>query len=305
MYNTWHPIVNLIYFIFVIAFTIVLMNPICIIISLLIAFANCVLLKGIKYVLRNMLLLLPLFLITILINPLFCHEGMTIINYFPDGNPLTLESIYYGVAMATMFITVILWFMCINEVFTSDKIMYLFGRILPTFSILLTMTLRFVPRLVKHIKEVEKARKNILQIKYKNNIIGNIKKALEILSITITWAMDDAIDTADSMKSRAYGIGKRTSYSIYDFDKRNRRCLLIMIFMIALIIYNISKGALNFYYYPTVKGNCSDIYSVITLLVYTILCALPIFYYTIDKIKLSKSINSMNIPYGEEYVKRV
>jgi energy-coupling factor transport system permease protein len=49
----------------------------------------------------------------------------------PLRNPLTLESIFYGLAAAVMLAAVVLWFGCYNEVMTSDKFIYLFGRVIP------------------------------------------------------------------------------------------------------------------------------------------------------------------------------
>ncbi len=80
--------------------------------------------------------LLPLLLFSAVLNPLFNHEGATILTYLPDGNPLTLESMLYGVSAAAMMVTVILWFSCYNSVMTSDKFLYLFGRVIPALSLL-------------------------------------------------------------------------------------------------------------------------------------------------------------------------
>lgn len=41
---------------------------------------------------------LALFAVTAAVNPAFSHEGRTILRYLPSGNPLTLESILYGIA---------------------------------------------------------------------------------------------------------------------------------------------------------------------------------------------------------------
>ncbi|MBE7055615.1 MAG: energy-coupling factor transporter transmembrane protein EcfT, partial [Ruminococcaceae bacterium] len=46
--------------------------------------------------------MLPALLLMALINPAFNHEGVTILYYLPGGNPLTLESVYYGFLSATM-----------------------------------------------------------------------------------------------------------------------------------------------------------------------------------------------------------
>ncbi len=64
-------------------------------------------------------------------NPAFNHEGATILAYLPSGNPLTLEFIVYGLSAAVMMASVILWFSCYNAVMTSDKFVYLFGRVIP------------------------------------------------------------------------------------------------------------------------------------------------------------------------------
>ena len=41
------------------------------------------------------------------------------------GRAYTLESLHYGMALAAMFISVIIWFASYNRVMTSDKFMYL------------------------------------------------------------------------------------------------------------------------------------------------------------------------------------
>lgn len=72
-------------------------------------------------------------------NLAFNHQGATILAYLPSGNPLTLESIAYGFAAAAMLAAVVLWFSCWNTVMTSDKLMHLFGRVVPALSLLLSM----------------------------------------------------------------------------------------------------------------------------------------------------------------------
>jgi hypothetical protein len=50
-----------------------------------------------------------------------------------------MESIVYGLAAAFMFVTVIIWFSCFNAVMTSDKFIYLFGKVIPALSLILAM----------------------------------------------------------------------------------------------------------------------------------------------------------------------
>ena len=80
------------------------------------------------------------------INTAFNHEGITVLYYLPDGNPLTFESVVYGFASSVMLINVIVWFSCYSSVMTSDKFIYLFGKIIPSLSLIFSMTLSFIPK---------------------------------------------------------------------------------------------------------------------------------------------------------------
>ena len=51
----------------------------------------------------------------------------------------------YGLASAALLSATLLWFTCYNTVMTSDKFIYLFGRVIPALSLVLSMTMRFVP----------------------------------------------------------------------------------------------------------------------------------------------------------------
>ena len=133
-FKTYHPIVNFTYFAFVIGFSCFLMHPVCLGISLLSGFVYSVMLKGKKAILTNLLYMIPLIAITALVNPMFNHEGITVLEYLPDDNPLTLESIVYGISAAVMLVSIICHFSCYNEVMTSDKFIYLFGKIIPAIS---------------------------------------------------------------------------------------------------------------------------------------------------------------------------
>lgn len=76
----------------------------------------------------------PLFLMVAVTNPLFSHNGVTPL-FFLNGNPVTLEAFIYGIAIAVMVIAIIMWCKCCSEVMTSDKLLYLFGRVIPKLSL--------------------------------------------------------------------------------------------------------------------------------------------------------------------------
>jgi energy-coupling factor transport system permease protein len=225
----YHPIVNMLYFAAVITFSMFFTHPVCLALSLLCAFSYSVYINGSKALRFNLFCMLPMLLLAALINPAFNHEGATILAYLRSGNPLTLESIAYGVAAATMLITVISWFSCFNAVMTSDKLVYLFGRAIPALSLILSMALRFVPRFKAQIKVISDAQRCVGRDVSNGGLFRRARHGIRILSIMVTWALENAIETADSMKGRGYGLPGRTAFSIYRFDRRDMRALVFVL----------------------------------------------------------------------------
>ena len=252
------------------------MHPVCLGISLLAAMCYFFYLKGPKAVGFQLKFMLPLLLLTAALNPLFNHEGATILLYFKGGNPLTLEAIWYGIASASMVITVVTWFACCNVVMTSDKFVYLFGKLIPALSLILSMTLRFVPRFTAQIKVVTQAQRCVGRDVSSGNVLQRIKNALTILSIVITWALENAIETADSMRSRGYGMTGRTAFSIYRLQRRDIYALICLLLAVAYVIAGSATGGIYWQYYPIASGNLTGFYTLSVFTVYLLLCLMPL-----------------------------
>jgi len=219
--------------------------------------------------------MLPMMLFTAILNPLFNHAGGTILAYLWNGNPLTLESIAFGVASATMLVTVISWFACFNKVMTSDKFVYLFGKIIPALSLILSMALRFVPRFREQIRVVSNAQKCIGRDVSNGNIFQKVRFGLRIISIMVTWSLENAIETADSMKSRGYGLPGRTAFSIFHFDKRDFRGLVYIMICAMIIITGNVSGVYRFRYFPTIQGEWTGA-TIAVFAAYFALAAFPL-----------------------------
>lgn len=275
-FKAYHPIVNLVYFVFVIGFSVFFMHPVCLAISLLCSLVYVAMLKGKNFIKKSIIYGIPLFVLTAVINPLFNHGGVTILAYMPSGNPLTFESIIFGVAAAAMLAGVICYFACFNEIITSDKIIYLFGRFVPSISLVISMTLSFVPRFADQLRRTRDAQRCIGLRGSDGSVVKKIKHGLSLMSIMVTWALENAADTADSMKSRGYGLGGRTSYSIYRFDRRDA-CALACI--LGLGLYTLAGGmvgAMSVTYFPAIVLPHAGAYSLSVFGAYFALCITPV-----------------------------
>lgn len=275
-FSSYHPAVNFLFFGLVLVFSMVFMHPVCLAISLACSLTYSIYLNGKKAVRFHLLYMSPMFLVAALINPAFSHAGGTILTYLPSCNPLTLESITYGIAAAAMLISIIAWFSCYSAVMTSDKFVYLFGRVIPAMSLILSMTLRFVPKFRSQIKVVSDAQKCVGRDVSNGSVIQRARNGVTILSIVVTWALENAIETADSMKSRGYGLRGRTAFSIYRFDKRDKTALIFLFLCGAYIITGACLGGLRWRYFPTMKGVGAGIYPISVFLSYFALCIAPV-----------------------------
>jgi energy-coupling factor transport system permease protein len=275
-FSSHNPTINLLYFSSVMLFSMFVMHPICLSLSFLCAFSYSLYLNGKKALRTGILFMLPMLLVTALINPAFNHEGVTILFYLRDGNPLTLESIVYGIAAALMLIAIVSWFICYSKVMTSDKLVYLFGRLIPALSLVLSMALRFVPRFKAQIKVVSDAQRCVGRDISNGNMLRRARHGIRIVSIMVTWALENAIETADSMRCRGYGLPGRTAFSVFRFDRRDLAALLFILVCDAYIAAGVWTGGLYFRYFPSVAGVWGGPYPLSLFAVCFALCAMPV-----------------------------
>lgn len=272
----YHPFVNLVYFGLVISFSLILTHPLAQGISLMCAMAYCVSAEGKKSMVFLLRVCMPMVLMTAFINPAFNHEGTTMLFYFSNGNPLTLESILYGFSMGTMLVTLLIWFGSFNRVMSSDKFIYLFGKLIPSLSLVLSMSLRFIPKFVAQMGNVAEAQKSIGRDVSCGSLWSRTKTVILIFSIMITWSLENAIETADSMKSRGYGLKKRTAFSIYRFDERDKYTLIWVSFCGLFLTVGTILEAFGFRYFPNMRYAALDRTTIPFYFVYFGLCITPV-----------------------------
>ena len=209
-----HPAVNFAFFVGAIGCAVVIQHPAYLILGILCGAVYYLLLHGRKGI-KNILAMLPIFLILTFANPLFNQYGERVLfRYF--GRPYTLEALLYGLAIGGIFLEMLLWFGCYNAVLTSDKFTALFGNLIPSLSLLLVMVLRLIPNFLRKAAQIAGARKSIGKGAAEGDTTKEkLEDGMSILGALTSWALEGSVVTADSMRSRGYGTAKRTSFMIY------------------------------------------------------------------------------------------
>lgn len=272
-FSGFHPGVNLAFFVAALGLTMFIQQPVYLLISMVSGCAYLLYLQGKKGFLRQVGYLVPILIMMAVMNPIFNHEGITILWYLPNDNPITLEAICFGLASAVMMGASIVWFNCCNTVFTSDKIIYLFGRVIPALSLMISMTLRFVPRFKNFLQSVLRTQ----QAMHKpENTKEKLQQALAAFSATVSWAMEQSIVSADSMKSRGYGLFGRTAFSIYIFEKRDGVALMMLFLLCVGTVVPHLVGLMGWTYYPSMTGDLLGPVQILAYLCYGGMCNLPL-----------------------------
>ncbi|SEM51843.1 energy-coupling factor transporter transmembrane component T [Paenibacillus sp. OV219] len=288
-----HPVVNVVYFTAVLGFSMFFLHPLLQLFALAAAVTYSLLLRGARAAKFNLLYLLPLLLVMAAANPIFNHAGVTILFYLKNGNPITLESVLYGIASAFMYITVIIWFSCFNAVMSSDKLVFLLGRAAPALSLVLAMTLRFVPRYAHQIKVISQAQRCIGRDVTQGSMIQRARNGLRILSIITSWAMESAIDTSDSMKSRGYGLPNRTSFTLVRFDRRDQLLLAVMLLLIGLVLAGAATGANSVRYFPSIHACAVSALGIAGYIACFLLYMLPIILAIVEEVRWNSIVSRM------------
>jgi len=272
-FSGFHPGVNLAFFAAALGLTMFIQQPVYLLISMISGCAYLLYLQGKKGFLRQVGYLVPILVMMAIMNPMFNHEGITVLWYLPNDNPVTLEAICFGLASAVMMGASIVWFNCCNTVFTSDKIIYLFGRVIPALSLMISMTLRFVPRFKNFLQSVLRTQ----QAMHKpENTKEKLQQALAAFSATVSWAMEQSIVSADSMKSRGYGLFGRTAFSIYIFEKRDGVALMMLFLLCVGTVVPHLVGLMGWTYYPSMTGDLLGPVQILAYLCYGGMCNLPL-----------------------------
>lgn len=241
-FSKCHPAVNFAFFLGAICAAVIIQHPAYLAVGIISGSCYYLLLHGRKG-LRNILSMLPLFLVLTLINPLFNRYGERVLFWY-FGRPYTWEALLYGMAISGIFLEMLLWFGCYNAVLTSDKFTALFGNIIPSLSLLLVMVLRLIPNFLRKAAQIAGARRSIGKGAAEGDTTREkLEDGMSILGALTSWALEGSVVTADSMRSRGYGTAKRTSFMIYRMTGLDLGLLATMAALFGIAVFIGDKSA--------------------------------------------------------------
>ncbi|MGX7264144.1 energy-coupling factor transporter transmembrane component T [Enterococcus crotali] len=247
LFRQSHPLVISCYYIVILLIVMSSTNPViigaCFLGSLLLQLLN---LKGKS----KKIVLYPLIfcLVITITNPLFVHRGATIL-FFLFNKPITMEAFVYGFFMGLMIVTVIYLFQNFQTSVESEQFFYLFGKRFPKTVMILTLVFRFIPLLQQYFQELNQVQKTV-QRTQKSSFKERAAYGFDLFGNLFSWSLENAMDTADSMKARGYGSKTKSSRLSYSWRKTDTLWLILIFFFCSFFIFRMIKDRYVFNYYP-------------------------------------------------------
>lgn len=273
-FEACHPAVNFIFFAAVLYGSATFRHPVFLAIAYLCAVAYSVKRRGKRAAIFN-LCLLPLVVVFALYYSSYHHFGVTVLRKNFVDNNMTLESLVYGLVIGLRFATVCMWLESMFQVVSSDKVVYLFGKISPLLSLFLTILLRLIPRIGLEARRINLAQKGIGRGSNQGSIFRRFINCLRIFSMLITWMISALALESDSMRSRGSLLRGRTAFSIYRFDNRDRAFVIGLFACITLTVMGVILGASKMWYNPRIVWRPLSGIGVVTAIGYLVLCLMP------------------------------
>ena len=281
-FSKHHPVAVLIYFISILMITMFINIPVILILSLSGAWIYNVTHDKGDFI-RSIRFDIIIFLVIAITNPIFTHRGKTVL-LFMNGRPITLEALIYGVCMAVMMVGVINWCKVLTEIMTSDKLLYLCGKLAPNLSVVLSMSLRYIPLFRIQSVKVNQSQ-SAMGLYTEDSYMNKAKGSMRIFSIVLTWSLENAIDTANSMRARGYGLGKRSQYSSYRMTMSDIILIAGSILLAGITLYGCTVGFVEYEYYPKLSQISTSAKSLFIYFSCGLLAFLPVLIELKEKLK--------------------
>ena len=291
-FDSYHPAINFIFFSSVIAFSFIFTQPVFLFTGYLCAFIYSSYLGRHKALVLNIAVFIFIIIYALYYSS-YNHFGVTNLSFNWVGNAITLESVYAGFVKGIHLATGAMWFYCTTQIVSSDKVIYLLGKIWPRLSLFVSIFLRFAPQIAVRFIHINATQTAIGRGIGQGNILQRAKNLVRVISIVITWSLENFVDSGMSMKSRGYTLKGRTAYSLYRFDNRDRSVVITMFLCLTIIAMGIALDQTKMQINPQIILYPITVISCVFYAVYGFYCLLPMLLQIYANVKNKSCHNTM------------
>ena len=292
-FASYHPALNLLFFVAVVAFTACWTRPGLVAVSFVCALAFSVRLSGPRAVAFGGALVLCALAFAALF-AMNVHFGVTNLARTPIGNSITVESLTCGVIVGLKVAAILVWLSCVLRVFTADKVVFLLGRVFPKAAMMLAVVLRAVPVAGDRARKIAVAQSGIGKGPGQGSIPRRIANAVRRASILISWSIERFVEMSDSMRSRGSALRGRTAYSLYRFDNRDRALVVVLVALVTVCAAATALGQTQMLFSPVIVVPKPSSAGVAAYAAFLALCLLPLALQAVGEAAFSRKVGSVS-----------
>jgi energy-coupling factor transport system permease protein len=220
-------------------------------------------------------LMLTTVVLIMVMNPLFNERGRHLLFVIADHR-ITLEAVIYGGMNALSIVSVMAVFISYNLIMTPNKLLFLFAKFLHQFAVLLMLTLRFIPLMRRRLEDIMMVQQSKGLSVTHGPWSAKLKNGMLYVQALLTYSLEEAIQTADSMKARGYGMGHRTSYEYFKIRKADITAIIYLSILFITIVFARFSGYGFLTVYPVMESWQLAWQDMVTLMLYMLFLSFPL-----------------------------
>ncbi|SMO95159.1 energy-coupling factor transporter transmembrane component T [Melghirimyces algeriensis] len=252
-FRDFHPAVCFVYYAGSLLLLLLMVHPFFTLSALVVLFAVNLLYDAGKRLLQLKSVILMTAGIILIVNPLTSERGAHIL-WEGMSHRITLEAVLYGGMMAGTVVGVIASFASYQQVISTHQFLYLFSRLLPQWALLTVLSLRFVPLMQRRLEEIMRVQRSREGEMSNFHFREQLRRRMKRLEVLLTWSLEDGLQTADSMKARGYGAGRRSSYIPYRWRLSDGVSLFFLMATAGLCLFGWVQGMGVLTIYPIMES---------------------------------------------------
>lgn len=287
-FESYNPLVNVIYFVVAFGMLIYINNPIFVALECLCFAVYATYLykeKMLVHIFVSIIICVAYFAYYVS----FHHFGMTVLGKNFIGNNVTIESIAYSLVLGVKIASVYLCFLCLLRIVNVEKVLYIIGLICPPLAMYMGILHRLWPLVISRGKQME------LDVKgskiYEKSMFASIKIKQKVISNTITWILEHLINMSIAMKSRGYGKSRRVTYHRFAMNGRDRALMIVLWILICIILILTGTSCFTTIFDPVIIFKCSPsimlvggiLYGCFLIMPFMLSLTFDITYYRINR----------------------
>jgi len=274
-FDRFHPLVNFLFYAGAVTLLILMLHPVFLVISIAVVFLINILHDRLNGLRRWLFFILTTFVLMVMMNPLFNERGRHLLVEI-NQHRVTVEAVVYGGMNALSIIGIIAIFVSYNVIMTPNKLLFLFAKILPQFAVLLMLTLRFIPLMRRRLEEIAVVQRSKGLSVTHGSWRARAKIGMLYVQTLLTFSLEEAIQTADSMKARGYGHGPRSSYEYFKMNRADRIAIIYLLGLLSFILVERVSGYGFLTIYPLMESWHLSLMDTAVLISYILFLGFPL-----------------------------